>query len=170
RPQSEASVQAFVYAALQDYYDSEDCSRAVLEFKEDGTFILKRGEITLLCKKDLMIGRKNGPSLESALARLETVFENRGVEPVWFTQDLVRGLDRDMLERAGRVNAEALARYLEFRLASADLEEDLAVDRDSVAFKTLLEEMQRGRISVLEKLPHLTRIFLREGLKQIKER
>ena len=109
-------------------------------------------------------------SLQATLEKFDALFESRGMKTTWFTEDLAIGFDQDILKRTGNVRAEVLVRYIRYRLSLEGLEKDLDVDQNSLAFQTLLAEMQKGRFSVLEKLPTLTRVFVKEGFRQIKKR
>ena len=171
------SAPALVYAALEEYHRSDACPAKLLLKKRDGSLVLKDGEKSLICRITVQGEIAEGQwrlefsrGLEATLEKLDRLLESRGMKTKWFTQDLARGFDQDILRRTGNVRAEVLLGYVRYRLALEGLEKDLEVDQDSLAFQTLLAEMQKGRFSVLEKLPTLTRDFVKEGLRQIKKR
>ena len=175
------SAPALVYAALEAFYEiyrrSDAWPAKLLLKKRDGSLVLKDGEKSLICRITVQGEIAEGQwrlefsrGLEATLEKLDRLLESRGMKTKWFTQDLARGFDQDILRRTGNVRAEVLLGYVRYRLALEGLEKDLEVDQDSLAFQTLLAEMQKGRFSVLEKLPALTGTFVKEGLKQIKKR
>jgi len=182
--ESNTAVSSILYQAIEHFYTHSDGPLArTLEKKPNESYVLKDGARVIIVRNRLdvqtveptelfqleVVPDEVPASLQRAIEKFGHIFREKQINLTWFSNDIARGLVEDILMRTDHVTPTTITHYLRYRLALADLNETIRIDTNSPAFKTLVYEMQKGRVSVIDKLSEMTRILISEGLKEVRK-